>query len=95
VVDDREHRLPPHVELGGERLSRVDEGSALSPDPAGLAESCGLYFFPTTVVSVVGEPPGRSTKLTPRSVRKRKPTRMLPPGAPPSWSSTGSIWRYW
>ena len=65
------------------------------PMRPGLAESSGECGFPTMVVSVVGEPPGRSTNFTPRSVRKRSPTRMLPPGAPPSWSSTGSICRYW
>ena len=40
-------------------------------------------------------PPGRSTKEARASVRKRKPTRMLPPGSPPSWLFTGSIWRNW
>ena len=48
----------------------------------------------TTALAVVGVAARPIDELEIReSVRKRKPTRMLPPGSPPSWSSTGSIWR--
>src|SRR4029079_4239466 len=62
----------------------------------GLNVSCGPLRVLTTAVEFVDVPPGRSTNDSPRSVRNRNPWRMLPPGAPPSWSpSAGSICRYW
>ena len=70
----------------------VNAGFGGSSRP-GLNVSSGPDGPSTTSVAFVGVPPGRSTKASPRSVRNRKPTRMLPPGWPPSWSSTGSIWR--
>ncbi len=60
----------------------------------GDTDRCGLPFGPaTTSTAVVASPPGRSTKVT-RAGLKRKPTRMLPPGSPPSARLTGSIWRH-
>ena len=61
----------------------------------GLNLSCGPPGVRTTSFGVTASPPGRSTNETPRSARNRKPTRMLPPGSPPSWPGTGSISRYW
>ena len=60
----------------------------------GLSASCGTPPTSTTELGVVASPPGRSTKATPVSVRNRNPTRMLPPGSPPSVPALGSIWRY-
>src|SRR5258705_360310 len=47
-----------------------------------------------TSVAVVASPGARSTNDTPRSVRNRNPTRMLPPGSPPSVPSVGLMERY-
>ena len=60
----------------------------------GLIDSWAPLGVSTTATGVVASPPGRSTNDSPRSVRNRKPTRMLPPGSPPSWlPGAGSIWR--
>ena len=77
----------------GSRSTALQAAFAGSTRP-GLNESCGPSVPLTIVVAVVESPPGRSTKASPRSVRNMKPTRMLPPGSPPSWSSTGLIWRH-
>ena len=61
----------------------ANAGLAGSTRP-GLKESCGPAGLATTVVAAVAVPPGRSTNDT-RSGLNRKPTRMLPPGSPPSW----------
>ena len=59
----------------------------------GLNVSCGPSEPATTPVAAVEVPPGRSTNERPRSVRKMKPTRMFPPGSPPSALFTGLICR--
>ena len=59
----------------------------------------GLYFsaaplrVANTLLAVFAVAPGRSTNWTPVSVRKRKPTRMLPGTSPPSVPAFGLIWR--
>jgi hypothetical protein len=54
-----------------------------------LRERC----FPVTATPVVASPAGALANDTPRLAAKRKPTRMFPPGSPPSALFTGSIWR--
>ena len=76
--------LPFHVNspASGLRLA-LNAGLAGSMRP-GLNVSCGPRRVRTTSVLLIEVPPGRSTNAAPRSVRNRKPWRMLPPGAPPS-----------
>jgi hypothetical protein len=89
VVRDHEQRPAGVGELARERLAAVRERRVRRVDPPRAV----LEVPVDDAFGVVEPAPGRSTKASPRSVRKRKTTRMLPPGSPPSWSFTGSIWR--
>ena len=72
-------------ELARQRLAAVVEGGVGRVDAAGAeASAAGRPGRRRRSVAAVEVPPGRSTNDRPRSVRKRKPTRMLPPGSPPS-----------
>ena len=94
VVGDHEQRLAVEGELAGQRLA-AGEGRVGRGDAARAERQLGPPAPSTTRDRGRRVPPGRSTNARPRSVRNRKPTRMLPPGSPPSWSLTGSIWRNW
>ena len=66
-----------------EAVARV-HGEVFGSIRPGLALSCGPDGLSTTVTGVVESPPDRSMNSSPRSVRNKKPTRMFPPGTPPS-----------
>ena len=94
VVGDHEQAVAVVRELAGQRLAAGVEGRVGRIDAARAgAELRASRAGDDASPAWSSRRPGRSTKLRPRSVRNRKPTRMLPPGSPPSWLLTGLIWR--
>ena len=75
-----EHRSPRHTELAASGLRLTSTPRSPARSRPGLRSGCGRRRAWPRPVGRVASPPGRSTNASPRSVRNRKPTRMLPPG---------------